>query len=61
MFTFNGIKQNMSFAQVMLYSHHLHFIRFYVVFWCFAQFLDFDIGTHLLKSIFNFFFYYNNI
>ena len=32
MFTFTGIKQNMSFAQVMLYSHHLHFIRIYVVF-----------------------------
>lgn len=32
MFTFSGIKQNMSFAQVMLYSHHLHFIRIYVVF-----------------------------
>ena len=35
MFTFSGIKQNMSFAQVMLYSHHLHFIRIYVFFFFF--------------------------
>lgn len=36
MFTFSGIKQNMSFAQVMLYSHHLHFIRIYVCFFFFS-------------------------
>ena len=36
MFTFSGIKQNMSFAQVMLYFHHLHFIRIYVFFFFFS-------------------------
>lgn len=31
MFNFSGMKWNMSFAQVTLYSSHLHFIGFVVV------------------------------
>ena len=51
MFTFNGIKQNMSFAQVMLYSHHLHFIRIYVVFFFLKKSIPTIIKTSLILSL----------
>ena len=50
MFTFTGVKQNMSFAQVMLYSHHLHFIRIYVLFFFFF-FLKRSVPTIIKTSL----------